>query len=277
VGTERPENAETFSRPTRCPVCSTPVVQAPGEVVLRCPNRACPAVVASRLRHFVSRGAMEIEGLGGKLLDQLAREELISDPASLWELDVDTLAGLPGWGDRSAANLMQQLEQAKARPLHRLLFALGIPLVGEGAARTLATRYGSIDRLGAVSEDELEGADGIGPVMARTIRAWFAEQVSKCILCYACRSACPMCYCKECFVESTQPQWMGREHNLSNQQVYHLVRALHLGGNIKSLSQGEIDARNRGYKPYSPETWRAWEYWATKCGCAEMLTRPDAE
>jgi DNA ligase (NAD+) len=182
VGSDRPLDAQPFPVPDRCPVCETPVVRDTGEVAIRCPNPSCPAVVASRLRHFVSRGAMDIEGLGERSLDQLARAGMISDPASLWELDRDQLAELPGWGDVSAANLVRQLERARQRPLHRLLFALGIPLVGEGAARTLATRYGSIDRLGAVSEDELEGADGIGPVMARTIRAWFAEQDNRDLL-----------------------------------------------------------------------------------------------
>jgi DNA ligase (NAD+) len=109
------------------------------------------------LRHFVSRGAMDIDGLGGRSLDQLARAGLISDPASLWELDADRLAGLPGWGDVSAANLV-------------------------GAARTLARRYGSIEGLSAASADELEEIDGIGPVMATSIRGWFAEEDNRGLL-----------------------------------------------------------------------------------------------
>jgi DNA ligase (NAD+) len=175
VGTERPEGAEAFPTPRRCPVCATPVVQVSGEVVLRCPNSTCPAVVASRLRHFVSRGAMEIEGLGGRLLEQLAHEDMISDPASLWELEVDDLAGLPGWGERSASKLMEQLERAKSRPLRRLLFALGIPNVGEGTARLLAERFGRLDELIGATRDELVEIEGVGPVMASSIHAWFAD------------------------------------------------------------------------------------------------------
>lgn len=175
VSSKRPPNTQPVTAPDRCPACETPVIPEVGEVALRCPNPSCPAVVASRLRHFVSRGAMDIEGLGERSLDQLARAELISDSASLWALDAERLAELPGWGAVSAANLVRQLDLARGRSLHRLLFALGIPLVGEGAARTLARRYGSIERLSAASADELEALDGIGPVMARSIRAWFEE------------------------------------------------------------------------------------------------------
>jgi len=182
VSSERPREAAPFRVPEGCPVCETPVVREAGEVALRCPNPSCPAVVASRLRHFVSRGAMDIDGLGERSLDQLARAGLISDPASLWELEADRLAELPGWGDLSAANLVRQLDQARTRPLHRLLFALGIPLVGEGAARALARHYGSIERLSAASAAELEAIDGIGPVMANSIQTWFAGHDNRALL-----------------------------------------------------------------------------------------------
>jgi DNA ligase (NAD+) len=182
VSSKRPPDAQPLPTPDRCPVCGTPVITEAHEVALRCPNPSCPAVVASRLRHFVSRGAMDIEGLGGRSLDQLARAELITDPASLWQLDAERLAELPGWGEVSATNLVQQLDLARERPLHRLLFALGIPLVGEGAARTLARRYGSTERLSAASAAELEEIDGIGPVMARSILGWFAEEANRDLL-----------------------------------------------------------------------------------------------
>ncbi len=176
---ERPPDAEPFAVPAACPACGTPVVRDPGEVAVRCPNPECPAVVAARLRHFVSRGGMEIEGLGGRLLDQLLAEGMVSDPASLWDLDPERLAALPGWGEVSAANLVRELEEARRRPLHRLLFALGIPHVGERAARLLAERFGTMDRLAEATEEELEAIDGIGPVIARSVTAWFRDPANR--------------------------------------------------------------------------------------------------
>lgn len=175
----RPPGSQPFLPPERCPECGTPVVRDPGEVAVRCPNPACPAVRLARLRHFVSRGAMEIEGLGGKLLEQLVREGLVTDPASLWDLDPGRLAQLPGWGEVSAANLMRELEAARTRPLPRLLFALGIPHVGERAARLLAERFGTMERLARASEEELEAIEGIGPVIARSVVAWFRDPANR--------------------------------------------------------------------------------------------------
>jgi DNA ligase (NAD+) len=171
----RPVGSSAFPIPDRCPVCGTPVVKDPGEVALRCPNDRCPAVVASRLRHFVSRGAMEVEGLGGRLLDQLAREGLVSDAASLWDLEAEQLHELPGWGERSAAKLLQELERASRAPLHRLVFGLGIPHVGERSAKMLSQRFGSLDALAGASQEQLEEVDGVGPVMAAAIGDWFAH------------------------------------------------------------------------------------------------------
>jgi len=171
----RPEDARPFPVPERCPACGTPVVREPGEVAIRCPNPRCPAVVLARLRHFVSRQGMEIEGLGGKLLERLVAEGLVTDPASLWELDPDRLAALPGWGEVSAAKLMRQLEEARRRPLHRLLFALGIPHVGERAARILARRFRTMEALEAASAEAMEALDGIGPVIAASVRRWLDD------------------------------------------------------------------------------------------------------
>lgn len=178
VVSERPPDARPVPTPDRCPACATPVERRPGEVAVRCPNPECPAVVASRLRHFVARGAMEIEGLGGERLDQLAREGLLSDAASLWDLDVEKLAELPGWGERSASKLADELEAAGSRPLSRLLFGLGIPLVGERAARLLAQRFGSLRRLESATTDELEAVEGIGPTIAASVVRWLSDPVN---------------------------------------------------------------------------------------------------
>ncbi len=175
LSSKRPANAEVVAAPDSCPVCGTPVVRTAEEVALRCPNIACPAVVAARLRHFVSRGAMDIDGLAERTLAQLAEAGLVSDEASLWDLDADQVAELEGWGETSAAKLVREMEAARTRPLHRLLFALGLPLVGERAAKLLAANFGSIGRLAGAEAEELEALEGIGPAIAASVISWFRD------------------------------------------------------------------------------------------------------
>ncbi len=182
VSSQRPEGAEQVSVPTRCPSCGTPVVREEGEVALRCPNSRCPGVVAARLRHFTSRGAMEIEGLGGKKLDQLIAAGLITDVASLWDLDAATLAELPRWQERSANKLVAELDAARSRPLHRLLFGLGVPGVGERAARQLTQRFPTLEALAAARSEELETINGIGPSLSASLVGWFADDRNRSLI-----------------------------------------------------------------------------------------------
>ncbi len=172
----RPAQAPEFRMPTVCPVCATPVEREEGEVVVRCPNRHCPGVRRQQLRHFVSRAGMDIEGLGQRLIDQLLAEGLITDAASLWDLDPQSLAQLPGWGEVSAANLLAELEQARRRPLWRVLAALGIRHVGERAARALASRFTSLHALAKASIEELAEVPGIGPVIAKSVVDYLRDQ-----------------------------------------------------------------------------------------------------
>ncbi|MBD3851160.1 MAG: NAD-dependent DNA ligase LigA [Acidobacteria bacterium] len=175
VTADREPEARPYAVPEKCPECCTLVVREVEEVALRCPNPDCPAVTRARLRHFVARGAMEIEGLGGRLLEQLVEAGFVTDEASLWDLEVDSLAELPGWGELSAKNLLGELEGARDRPLHRLLFALGIPHVGERAAKLLAGRFGSLEALAAADPGAFEEVDGIGPVIATAVTEWFSK------------------------------------------------------------------------------------------------------
>lgn len=172
----RGADSEPFRMPERCPVCATPVVREEGEVAVRCPNRECPAVRRQRLFHFVSRAGMDIEGLGKRLVEQLLSEGLVSDPASLWDLDGERLASLPHWGEKSAANLVGEIAAARVRPLWRLLVALGIRHVGERAAKALASRFGSLAAIGGTTAADLEQAEGVGPVIAASVVAFFGGE-----------------------------------------------------------------------------------------------------
>jgi DNA ligase (NAD+) len=172
---KRPREARPFRMPARCPVCGEPVVQEEGEVATRCVNPACPAVVREALRHFCNRRAMDIEGLGEKLVDQLVTAGLLSDVASIYDLSADKLVGLERWGEKSASNLLGEIEKSKANDPSRLLFGLGIPHIGEKAAKTLARHFGSLDALAAASEEELLAVEEVGPNTAAAIAAWFSH------------------------------------------------------------------------------------------------------
>lgn len=178
----RPPSVEEFRMPDACPACGTRVEREAGEVVLRCPNRQCPGVRRQQLRHFVSRAGMDIEGLGRRLIDQLLAEGLITDAASLWDLDPQRLAQLPGWGEVSAANLLVQLDTAKRRPLWRVLAALGIRHVGERAARVLAKRFGSLAGLATASREDLAEVDGVGVVIAESVVNYFRDEQNAALL-----------------------------------------------------------------------------------------------
>jgi DNA ligase (NAD+) len=175
VPEKRPPKSVPFAMPETCPVCGDPVAREPGEVATRCVNPACPAVVREALRHFCSRRAMKIEGLGEKLVDQLVGEGLLSDVASIYALTGESLAKLDRWGEKSASNLVAEIEQSKENELSRLLFALGIRHVGEKAAGTLARRFGSLDALVEATEEDLQGVEEVGPNTASAVTAWFSH------------------------------------------------------------------------------------------------------
>jgi DNA ligase (NAD+) len=175
VPEKRPAKSVPFAMPECCPVCGDPIVREPGEVATRCVNPSCPAVVREALRHFCSRRAMRIEGLGEKLVDQLVREGLLSDVASIYSLSAESLARLDRWGEKSASNLLGEIERSKENDLSRLLFALGIRHVGEKAAATLARRFGSLDAVMEAGEEILQRVEEVGPNTASAIVAWFSH------------------------------------------------------------------------------------------------------
>ncbi len=178
----RPSQAEPFAMPASCPECGAEVFRLPEEVALRCVNPSCPAVLRESLIHFASRNAMGIEGLGEKLVDQLLREGLVVDFASLYRLERDRLAELDGWGERSADKLLAQLEASKHKELSNLLFALGIRHVGEKVARLLAEAFGTLDALRGAGEADLVAVDEVGPKVAASITDFFAVPRTRLLL-----------------------------------------------------------------------------------------------
>jgi DNA ligase (NAD+) len=162
-----------FHMPTQCPECGSELVRLDGEVALRCINPKCPAQIREGLIHFVSRNAMNIEGLGEKVISQLFAANLVHDVADIYKLTREQLLGLERMGEKSVHNLLQAIEASKQNSLERLLFGLGIRHVGEKAAKTLAMEFGTMDRLASASKEELTAINEIGEKMADSIVAFF--------------------------------------------------------------------------------------------------------
>ena len=175
VTDKRPPDAVPFTMPTHCPACGGLAARVEGEAVWRCTNTACPAQLKERLFHWGSRRAMDIEGLGEVIIGQLVDRGLVCDFADLYALDVDTLADLERLAKKSAQNLHRAIEASKTRGLTRLLNALGIRMVGERAAQFLAARFGSMERLVAASEADINEIYGIGPQIAQAVTIFLAE------------------------------------------------------------------------------------------------------
>ncbi len=173
----RPPHAKPFAMPTRCPECGSAVVRLPDEAVARCTGGlVCPAQRKQSLLHFASRRAMDIEGLGDKLVDQLVDGGVVRTPADLYKLGVAKLAALERMAEKSAANVVAAIEKSKATTLARFVYALGIRQVGEATARDLARHFGSLEALMDADEAALQEAPDVGPVVAQSIARFFAER-----------------------------------------------------------------------------------------------------
>ncbi|MCL6556837.1 MAG: NAD-dependent DNA ligase LigA [Burkholderiales bacterium] len=176
VKERRPKDARPFRMPTHCPVCGSRVVRLEGEAVARCSGGLyCPAQRKQALLHFASRRAMDIEGLGEKLVDQLVDRGLVKTPADLYRLDLDTLAGLERMGVKSAQNLLKAIDRSRHTTLDRFIYALGIRNVGEATAKDLARHFGALEPLMQASQEDLMQVPEVGPVVAESIVQFFAE------------------------------------------------------------------------------------------------------
>lgn len=175
---KRAPDSQPYRIPDTCPVCGSTAVRLHGEAAVRCPNTSCPAQIKERISHFASRAAMDIRGLGDKIVSQLVESGKVLNVADLYFLDVQTLVPLERMGNKSAQNIIESIENSKKRPLGALISALGIRNVGDRTAHDLAEKFRSIDALseGALErENELESMEGIGPVIAESLNAYFAE------------------------------------------------------------------------------------------------------
>jgi DNA ligase (NAD+) len=174
---KRHAGARVFHLPGKCPVCGSAVIRLPDEAVARCSGGlVCPAQRKQALLHFASRRALDIDGLGEKIVDQLVDAEIVKGPADLYKLGLEELSGLERMGEKSARNLLAALEKSKQTSLARFIYALGIRNVGEATARDLARHFGGIEALMKADETELQEVADVGPVVAESIRRFFAEK-----------------------------------------------------------------------------------------------------
>ena len=179
---KRPKDSRPYLLPTSCPVCHSPLARETGEVALKCTNVACPEQVARRIEHFASRRAMDIEGLGDKIVDLFLRKGLIKDYGDLYNLKHTEIAQLERMGDKSAANLIEAIEKSKGQSLGRVIFALGIPFVGEGAARLLAQNFTTLETLSRASEEQIDSIAGIGETTAHSLVTFFSNSDNQAVI-----------------------------------------------------------------------------------------------
>lgn len=182
IVSERTGKERRFTMPDRCPVCGAEVDHPEGEAMARCTNATCPAQVYERVRHFASRGAMDIEGLGDVLTEQLTQSGIVHDVADIYALDEARLAKVPRLGPKSIANLLAAIERSKRRGLARVLTGLGIRFVGEQTAQILADDFGSADAIESASEEELQESEGIGPEVGSSVALFFRQKANRAMI-----------------------------------------------------------------------------------------------
>ncbi|MBP1748149.1 MAG: ligA [Deltaproteobacteria bacterium] len=175
IDPDRPGRGEPFMMPPHCPVCGEPVVRPPGEAIRRCVNISCPAQIKGAIEHFASKRAMDIDGLGTKLVEQLVDRGIIRDVSDLYFIKKETLAGMERMADKSAQNIIDAIEASKKRPFSRFIYALGIRQVGEHVSGLLAGRFSSIEELMAANVEMLIVIPEIGPEAANSITAFFSD------------------------------------------------------------------------------------------------------
>lgn len=179
---ERDGSEKRFSLPRECPVCGAETVTSEDKKMTHCTNVSCPAQLREHLKHYTARGAMDIEGLGDRSAELFVDEELVSSIADLYDLTLEDLVDLPRFAEKSARNLLDEIEGSKHPSLDRFVYALGIPLVGEHLASVLCRNFESLEAMERASEEELRSIDEIGPEVARSIRGFFENEENRTLI-----------------------------------------------------------------------------------------------
>ena len=179
---DHPRGHKSFHMPERCPVCGGHVVRTEGEADHRCVNANCPAKLRETILHFASRGVMNIDGLGDALVTQLTDRRLVKNVADIYKLTKENLLSLERMGDKSAQNVLDEIENSKKLPLERVIYGLGIRFVGERTAQFLAEHFGSMDALMKAGEEELQEVNEVGPRIAQSIVEFFQEPKNRALV-----------------------------------------------------------------------------------------------
>lgn len=245
---ERPEDSQAYPIPTECPACGSELAHLEEEVALRCLNPQCPAQAKERLIHFVSRNAMNIDGLGEKIIIQLFEKELIKDVADLYALSKDELLDLERMGEKSVQNLLEAIDASKENSVERLIFGLGIRHVGAKAARLLAETFDTIEKVMEASVEEIIAIDGIGETIAESIVAFFEVEEAKELIDKLKKHGVNM------FYTGIKPEEIGDEDSFFNEKTVVITGKLEqykrkelkekleaLGANVTGSVSGKTD------------------------------------
>ncbi|MBU1102097.1 NAD-dependent DNA ligase LigA [Patescibacteria group bacterium] len=241
-----------FQMPKTCPMCGGRVVRAEGEVAHRCANKNCFAVSRRNLIHFVSKGAMDIEGLGGKIIDQLMREGLVRDPADIYDLAEGDLVPLERFAEKATQNLIEAIDKSREVPLTKFINALGILHVGEETAVDLANHFGGIHKLAQASINELSSIANIGEVVAKSIYEWFTSAKNQKLLARllkAVKIINPKIKKKNQTLKGLTIVLTGELESLSREQAKQLIRER--GGDVSSSVSAKTDLVVAGAEPGS--------------------------
>jgi DNA ligase (NAD+) len=255
ITSKRDGSEKRFKMPGRCPVCDSPVVRMAGEAATRCINSSCSAQAKERIKHFASKAAFDIDGLGTKLIDQLVDKNLLSSFADIFRLDKDTLSQLERMGAKSAQNLITAIENSKSIAFARFLYALGIRHVGEHVAGLLAGHFGGLDMLMECPREELESIEGIGPIVAESIINFFDQERNRQIINQLFDSGVKL----ETAAQMTTDKLKGRVFvltgalpNFTRSQAKALIEAA--GGKVSGSVSGNTDYVVAGESPGSKLT-----------------------